>query len=463
MAVLFGAVAAAVLAASLLGSSATPVAGTDVNASATPATQGEVSIAVDRFHPNRVLAASMSLYTGGILAMSSSDGGASWTRRSLPPGDGSYIDADPMVAFDSRGRAFLAKIPVSRGEPGSLGIEVTRSDDGGATWWPVRRISANEGQDDKLILAVDDEPSSPYRDRVYVAWKFPRGGVYFSRSLDRGETFSAPRLIESAVVSGLDMATSADGSVYLAFHDNPRKSIRVMRSEDGGASFRPSVAAAAVRAGWYATPPAQCTRPPIVHASITVDRSGSPTRGRLHASWADYEPGVDGASCPDDCAAPEFCAPSVFAAHSDDGAATWSPPVRVHETGVGRVDRFHEWIRADPWDGAVYVAYKDTRNDPAERRGTDVYLSRSTDGGVSWEPSIRLSTATSRSGHPFEFGDYQGLAAAGGNVYAAWTDYRDVPNAAEIYVRRLVFTPPTAPRGDVQPSNRARPNPRVKP
>lgn len=443
------------------GASEAFFAGPDVNASALPATQAEVSIAVDRFRPGRVLAASMSLFTGGILAMSSTDGGATWTRSNLPPGAGSYIDADPMVAFDSRGRAFLAKIPVDSANT-SLGIEVTRSDDGGATWAPVLRISSNVGRDDKLILAADDEPESPYRDRVYLAWKFPGGGVYFSRSLDSGTTYSPPRLIESAVVSGLDMATAADGTIYLAFHDNPRRSIRVMRSADGGTSFQASAPAASVRAGWYVVPPAQCLRPALVHASIAVDRSDSPWRGRLHAAWADYSPGVDAEDCPDDCTAPSACAPSVWAARSDDGGVHWSAPARVHETGSGLVDRFHQWIRADPSDGAVYVAYKDTRNDPAERRGTDVYLSRSADGGASFEPSVRLSSVTSRSGHPFQFGDYQSVAAAGGNVYAAWADFRDVPNAAEIYVRRLFYGDPFAERGPVERVDRPRPTPAVR-
>ncbi len=456
IAVLCCAVAIAALAATIRGANEPFIAGPDVDASELAAEQAEVSIAVDRFRPGRVLAASMNLHSGGILAMASSDAGASWTRTELPPGAGSYVDADPMAAFDSRGRAFLAKIPVDTANT-SLGIEVLRSDDGGATWGPVHRISENPGRDDKVILAADDEPDSPYRDRVYVGWKFPGGGVYFSRSLDSGATFSPPRQIESAVVSGLDMATAADGTLYLAFHDNPRHSIRVMRSSDGGDSFAPSQPAASVRAGWYVVPRAQCSRPALVHASIGVDRSDSPWHGRLYAAWADSNPGVSVNTCPTDCTAPAICAPSVWEAHSDDGGSTWSAPARVHETGPGPVDRFHQWLRVDPTDGAVYVAYKDTRNDPTARLGTDVYLSRSADGGASWEPSVRLSSVTSRSGHPFQYGDYQGVAAAGGNVYAAWADYRDVANASEIYVRRLFYGDPFAPRGDVERPARRRP------
>jgi hypothetical protein len=438
-----------------------PAADVDRNASQWNGTQAEVSIAVDRFRPGIALACSMNLFGGHLLAMSSLDAGESWTRSEVAVGQGGLYDADPMVAFDSRETAFLAKIPVDRNEK-SVGIEVARSDDFGLSWEPAVRISSQSGRDDKVILAVDDEPESPYRDRIYVAWKWPEGRVYFSRSLDHGETFSAPTLLESAQVSGLDMATSADGTVYLAFHDNPRKSIRVMRSTDGGDTFAPSVGAAAVRAGWYVVPPAQCQRMALVHASVAVDRSFSPQRGNVYLAWSDYPPGVSDSQCTNACAASSPCAPSVYSSRSTDDGAHWSPPALVHEPGGGRVDRFHQWIRVDPGDGAIYVAYKDSRNDPA-RLGTDVYLSRSTDGGVSWEPSLRLSSVTSRASDPFQAGDYQSVAAALGNVYAAWADYRLSPFQGEIFVRRLFYGDLFGDRGPLERVRRERPAPRPRP
>jgi hypothetical protein len=438
-----------------------PVTDLDRNASQWNGTQAEVSIAVDRFRPGIALACAMNLFGGKILAMSSLDAGETWTQSEVTVGQGGLYDADPMVAFDSGGTAFLAKIPVDRNEK-SVGIEVARSFDFGRSWEPAVRISSQAGKDDKVILAVDDEPESPYRDRIYVAWKWPEGRVYFSRSLDRGQTFSAPRLLESAQVSGLDMAVAADGTIYLAFHDNPRKSIRVMRSTDGGETFSASNAAATVRAGWYVVPPAQCQRMALVHASVAVDRSPSPNRGSVYLTWPDYAPGVSDSQCSNACAASSPCAPSVYFSRSTDGGAHWSPPAIVHEPGGGVVDRFHQWIRADPADGAVYVAYKDSRNDPA-RLGTDVYLSRSTDGGASWEPSLRLSSVTSRAGVAFQAGDYQSLAAASGNVYAAWADFRLSPLQGEIFVRRVFYGELFADRGPAERVPRERPAPRPRP
>ncbi len=417
-----------------------------------------MSIAADPANPSVVLAAAMNLSDGRLLAMSSRDAGETWTRVPVPLGEGSSLDNDPMVAFDSRGAAYLARIPAG---PGGTGVDIVRSPDGGQTWQPAVRI-AELAQNDKVALAVDDDPDSPYRDRVYVAWKFPRGGVFISRSLDSGQTFTPPRLVEQAVVTGLDLAVSADGLVYLAFHDNPRRSIRVMRSRDGGETFEPSVGAAPVRAGWYLVPPSHCIRPAIVHASVSVDRSTGPRRGGVYLAWADYLPGVAREQCPDACGAPGICVPDVYFSRSDDDGLTWSEPALVDGERTGEVDRYHQWIRVDRSSGAVSVAYKDSRNDPT-RAGADVYLSRSFDGGATWEPAVRLSSATSRANTLIQFGDYQGVASEGGSTYAAWTDYRDNPLEGEIYVRRVAAPVAPADRGEVTRVGRDRPPPRIRP
>jgi len=180
-----GVAVAALLGAGAAGVSARFVqdgldVGLDRNASNWPGTQAEVSIAVDPSDPAIVLAATMNVPDGRLLAMSSRDFGVTWTRAPVPKGDGSTIDNDPMVAFDTQGAAYLARIPAG---PSGTSVDVVRSPDGGRTWEPAVRISSS-GMDDKVALAVDDTPDSPWQDRLYVAWKLPRGGVFVSRSLD---------------------------------------------------------------------------------------------------------------------------------------------------------------------------------------------------------------------------------------------------------------------------------------
>ncbi len=409
----------------------------DVNASAWPGIQGEASIAVDRFDPRRIVAAAMNLNEGGLLTMASEDGGESWTRTLLPLPAGAAFHADPMVAFDSRGRVHLAVIPVTRDNT-MLGIELTRSDDSGRRWSPAIRISKATGRDDKLALAVDDDPRSRFRDRVHVAWKWPSGGIFYAYSDDGGSRFSRPRLIEVETVSGLDLAVTSEGELYVAASDGGKRVMRVMRSPDGGASFLPSVSVAPVRAEWYTSQPSHCRRQSIVHASIAVDRSDGPYRGTVYLTWADFAART-GRACGDACNPETACLTEVFLSRSFDGGQTWTDPTTLPDQVPGS-DRYFPWSRVDSSTGALYVAYKDSRLDP-RRIGTDVYLSRSTDGALTWEAPLRLSSASSdASGSSFQYGDYQGLAVTNGEVFAAWSDYR-IPADPEIYVGRARFPP----------------------
>ena len=379
----------------------------------------------------------MDLSNAGILVMVSGDRGRTWSSHSLPRGDGASFHADPMVAFDSRGVGHLAHIPVATGNV-PLGIEVTRSFDGGRSWAPAQRISANRDRDDKVILRADDNTASPYADRVYVAWKWPPGGVYVSRSTNGGGSFSAPRRIDDAVISGLDLVVGADGTVYLAANEAAQRTLRVWRSDDGGATWIALTGPTGLRAGWYTSTPSHCSRMSLVHAALSVDRSDSARRGTVYISWSDAPQGAP-AECSDACEPSTPCSANVYFARSVDRGATWSTPVTVHEEELGASDQYHQWMKADPRDGTLYVAYKDTRNDP-NRYATDVYLSRSTDGGVSWEPSVRMSSASGRARGAFQYGDYQGLAVRQRRALVAWSDYRPELNGnAQIYVAEASF------------------------
>ncbi len=438
---IFGAAAAILsIALSLAGSSghaqSTLTVLADRNASLTPGTQGEVSIAVDRSAPNRIVAAAMNVDDGRLLTLASDDGGESWRRAPLPLPSGAQLHADPMVAFDTRGRAYLAVIPVAPGnEP--MGIEILRSDDGGRTWSPPVRISKAIRRDDKVALAVDEEPRSPFRDRIHVAWKWPSGGVFHARSHDGGVTFTRPRLVDVTRASGLDLAVAADGQVFLAASDGETRTMKVWRSSNGGESFAPPVAVSPVRAQWYTSQPSHCRRQSLVHASIAADRSDGARRGWLYLTWADYAAGTTAASCGDTCSGATACVTQVFVARSWDGGRTWTRPEVLPDQAT-RSDRFFPWIRVDASSGDVFLTYKDTRRDD-RRIGTDVYLSRSIDGASSWEAPVRLSSETSDASlSGFQYGDYQGLAVAAGRVYAAWSDHR-APQDPEIFVGRAIM------------------------
>lgn len=400
------------------------------NVSNWPGDQAEVSIAVDRNAPDRVVLASMNNSDGRLMVAGSSDGGAVWTRSFLGLPQGASHYADPMVAFDSAGVVHLVAIPVS-GASEPLGIDMRRSADGGRSWSPPLRISKAQGRDDKVALAVDAAPLSPFEGRVYVAWKWGSGSVFVAVSRDSGATFSRPRLIDILQISGLDLAVSAAGDVFLAANDASTRSIRVWRSSDGGESFDVSSVVSATRSQYYTRQASHCARQSLVHASIAVDESAGSRRGRVYVTWSDRgQPG-----CPDTCDVSTGCNTRVFVSHSDDRGLTWRSPYELPDQSPAS-DRFFQWSRVDPQNGDLYVVYKDTRLDPSGRR-TDTWLSRSSTGGASWDTPIRVSGASSdATSSYFQYGDYQGLAVARGRVYAAWADYRDSAQG-EIFVGRL--------------------------
>lgn len=73
---------------------------------------------------------------------------------------------------------------------------------------------------------------------------------------------------------------------------------------------------------------------------------------------------------------------------STDHGATWSQPVSVTDASVFGSYNFHALHVAD--DGTVYVSWLDGRDGSSA-----TYMTRSTDGGASWAPNVRVAASES--------------------------------------------------------------------
>lgn len=116
----------------------------------------------------------------------------------------------------------------------------------------------------------------------------------------------------------------------------------------------------------------------------------------------------------------------IFVTYSDNGT-TWSTPTQVNTDGVG-FDNFLPEVAVGS-DGNPYVFWFDFRDDGFGSRAHQ-YMSRSLDGGATWESNQRMTSfQTNFTTEPVNIapnmGDYQGIGASARRVHAAWADGRD--------------------------------------
>lgn len=181
--------------------------------------QNETAIAVNPLNPRNIVASQNDYRRGdGTCGVDwSKDGGRRWGSAVAPIGFSApgfnaprhYWDAggDTSVGFDSSGEAYLMCQVFNRGATSDLGgnasaFFIFRSADGGASWSfpgnPVA-ISDGTGEDgigllDKQYMTIDISESSPYQDRIYVAWAnystdFSSDPIYLAYSEDHGVTW----------------------------------------------------------------------------------------------------------------------------------------------------------------------------------------------------------------------------------------------------------------------------------
>ena len=415
--------------------------GTNVDVSNECGPQSETFITIDPSNPSTLAAGSNEIFRDPMRGYYSSDGGATWGAVDLPLPDpiganGNRFGSDPSLAFDTSGNLFYGYIIVHFGNGQGVkasAMAVARSTDGGQTYPQVTYFSFEGGSNhfnDKPMITADTNLGSPFRDNVYVAWDASvggstSGGVRLARSTDHGVTFTTTRIDDPkgpGTAIGADPFVGPNGELYVAWNDWHANTIAFNRSFDGGVTWDTESVIASKLIPFDISIPAEDRREALVYPSCDADRSTGPNRGRLYCSWMDLTD--EGTT-------------DILLAYSDDQGETWSSPASVTDPVEGLVDRFNHWMSVDPVTGEVNVAFYDTRNDTTgERYETDYYLSTSTDGGLTWQPNVRVSTESSNEhdcdglfpcpaiNYGNQQGDYEGLVSFGGVSYPIWTDSR---------------------------------------
>lgn len=430
----------------------------DVNVSNARGSQAEVAVAVDPAQPNVVFAASNSLDTkalGNLMrTYTSLDGGATWTGAPGPAatpfgGRKRCNGGDPAPAVDAAGRQYLAFLAIAC--PTKAGVieddrefdiarlEVAARSGPTAAWrvaqvFPVRSARL----DDKPALAIDRRTG-----RLYVAWTRVKPGarrgsvtllVVVSRSDDGGATWSKPVVVpdeENDQTFFAALAVDSAGTVYVAWSTSGRN-IFVDRSTDGGQHFGTDVAVArretlpygaCQRAGSFAVP-AQSRRC-ITSAPLVLVDSRADAPERVYVTYSAAEP--------------SGLAQDVYVRPFDAALTALGPPRLVHPADVNR----DEFLPASAVDeaGRIWVCFYDTGVDTT-RRSVRYSCTASADGAATWAAVRPVSSVASNEERSpaidFQFGDYEGLAVAGGIAHPVWTDARDLrARGEEIYASTL--------------------------
>jgi len=347
-----------------------------------------------------IVVAGLNAAFGGQEMLYSNDGGGTWT--SAPDLTGSEC-CDPTMAWKTDG-SFVYNATL-----GGDNVWFYRSDDNGQTWDSLatetpgndRRVLVGTGGslDDKEYMHVDNFPTSPFKDNIYILWD-NTGVINFARSTDDGNSFSIQAFNSDPGGIGTDIVTGADGTVY-NFWPSPGGSpqIRMNKSTNGGVSFTPSVKVADTLGSFDFPIPSMDSRNVFIYNSADMDLTGGTYNNRLYVSWTDNT-GADSNT-------PASNHARIQVAYSDNGGNSWTVTTPHETNDAATVDRWHQWLKVDK-NGTVHVTFYDTRQF-ADRLGVDTYHSFSTDGAATWSAPQRISDVSSNASSGFQFGDYNGL------------------------------------------------------
>jgi len=382
----------------------------------------EPSIAINPTNPRNIV-------VGNVLkdVHVSFDGGFTWKSSKMKSNHGVY--GDPCIVADFEGNFYYLHLAnpdnrAYRSEHFLNTIVLHRSSNNGKSWNDGYGIGKNEpAQQDKEWAAVDPKSGS-----IYVTWtEFDQYGsknpihksrIRFSKSEDKGKTFSEAITISDFEGNALDddlttegavPAVDLDGNIYVAWAYDDK--IFFDKSEDKGKTWleRDQVIAQQV-AGWnYDIPDlGRCNGMPVTQ----VDVSNSKNKGTIYVNWSDQRNGKDNTD--------------IFIIKSVDQGKTWSSPIKVNQDKT-QSHQFFTWMSVDPVTGYIYIVYYDRSRFAnyrlkSTRSKTDVVLAVSKDGGVTFTNEII-------SQHPFTpnkytfFGDYNNISAYNGVVRPIWTRY----------------------------------------
>jgi len=106
----------------------------------------------------------------------------------------------------------------------------------------------------------------------------------------------------------------------------------------------------------------------------------------------------------------------IWISKSTDGGDTWTDALRVNNDPPGK-QQFFTWMTIDQTNGEIIIIFYDRRD--YENNNTDVFIARSTDGGNTFE-NVKISESPFMPSSNVFFGDYTNITAHDGKIRPIW-------------------------------------------
>jgi hypothetical protein len=373
----------------------------------------EVSIAINPANPLNLAAGANIDYY-----YYSTNGGLNWTQGRLTSAS-FRVYGDPCLTFDALGNLYYGHLS----NPPSPGywidrIVVQKSTNGGANWSDGAGIGFSpprKNQDKEWLIA--DMTNSPYRHNVYVSW------TEFDYYGSSAPTDSTRILFSRSTDAGTTWSTPV------------RLSDRAGDCVDEDNTVEGAVPAVGPNGEVYTS-----WSGPL---GIMFDRStdGGVTWGRdifvsdQPGGWDYMIPGIYRCNGMPITVCDVSNSPyrgtiyinwsdqrnglsntDVFISKSTDGGTTWSPARMVNDD-LTAAQQFFTWTTIDQTTGFVYTVFYDRRGTAGN--ATDVYVARSTNGGETFS-NFKVSQSSFTPTSTVFFGDYTGIAAHNRKIYPIW-------------------------------------------
>ena len=383
----------------------------------------------------------------------SSDGGYAWTDVDLPE-QRIFGSGDPQVAFGAAGTAYFTSLTNkfdTASKRDRVGLFVYRSNDGGLEWGAP--IDLGFGYDHEQIVV--DHTGGPLAGRVYIGalYGYPVYRVGIFRSTDDGRSFVGPVEVANGKgeygINVVNLLVLSDGTLFVPFADfefkpdqrktNPHSNFWFATSRDGGETFTPAKKFFQQFRGNRDS--LGLTTFPV----FAVDTSTT-YRDRLYLVWTDFRSGR---------------ARLLFSMSTDRGER-WSDPRLIDPSVPATADQYQPAMAVSN-DGTLAISWFDSRGTTGGHHYHE-YFTASVDGGATFLPPRRVSTAVSSAlgagnlalySSEFRYpadslrvallsaanrwasgGDYMGLTAdADGVFHPWWADSRT--GTFQIYTARV--------------------------